>query len=70
MKINHIINALGKHIWTIELDESELATYIPSDMEKEMKRLFDYTNKTSDGLMYLSEVVKSIEDQSITTKEE
>lgn len=62
MKLEHKISPLGKHEWLIEIDESELAMYTSGIMEVEMKKLFNHTRKMSDGLMYLSEVVKNIEE--------
>lgn len=57
-----------KQVWLIEIDGHELITSTPTLMEKEMKKVYEGTKKMSDGLMYLSEVVKRIEDHQPTPR--
>ena len=53
----------------IEFTEGELDYRIPTRFETECRKLCEKTNRASDKLMYLSEVVKNIEDSQLEREE-
>ena len=67
MKFRHEkVAANFKHLYILEIDDEEIVTYKSSHFEMLAEQIAKKSGLISDKLMYLSELVKSIEDSQHT----